>query len=213
MSSASAALMERPALGSADVSETMTPQSEDGLRAARRKLRLSFRSAMVVTTAAAIVLGGSSAMATAQPAYAMPAQISHAMPAHAAGTPSAPAPTEDQLGFASWTLGSDVEAEIERAMIEQAEQEGVPKDQMVGGPIAAAAIVAAAWCASGALGSVPTSVLDDATNGGTEVDYVRNAVIGCLVGNVGSWAWKVLPGPIKNKMIEAVIAFVIKYHR
>ncbi|MFD4633747.1 hypothetical protein ACFVYR_32035 [Streptomyces sp. NPDC058284] len=43
--------------------------------------------------------------------------------------------------------------------------------------------------------------------------YVRNAVIGCLGGEIGGWAWKVLPNWVKNKAVNMVIAFVIKYIR
>lgn len=43
--------------------------------------------------------------------------------------------------------------------------------------------------------------------------YVRNAVIGCLGGEIGGWAWKILPGWVKNKAVNMVIAFIIKYIR
>lgn len=77
--------------------------------------------------------------------------------------------------------------------------------------IPAVVIGAAAWCASGALGSVPTSILDDLANGGAGVPYVRNAIIGCIAGNFGGMAWRVLPGWIKQKAIAAVAAFMIRY--
>lgn len=87
-----------------------------------------------------------------------------------------------------------------------------------GSPFEATAVPAvviggAAWCASGALGSIPTSVLDDLANGGAGVPYARNAIIGCLAGNLGGLAWRVLPGWLKEKAIAAVAAFIIRYIR
>lgn len=61
-------------------------------------------------------------------------------------------------------------------------------------PIAGAAIAAAAWCARGALASVPTSVIDDVANGKKGTAYVRNAIIGCLGGEIGAVVWTFLPG-------------------
>lgn len=95
--------------------------------------------------------------------------------------------------------------EIERIMGEQSQTRAFP--------IAAVAIAAAAWCAKGALGSVATSALDDVANGGEPTDYVRNAIIGCIAGEVGGVVWKFLPGWVKKKAVELVAAFVIKYIR
>lgn len=75
--------------------------------------------------------------------------------------------------------------------------------------IPAAVIAAAAWCARGALASVPTSVLEDIANGAQPTDYVRNAVIGCLVGEVGGWVWRVTPQWAKRQAIGWVVWFVV----
>lgn len=103
-------------------------------------------------------------------------------------------------------MGPEALAEIERAMSRS------------GGfafPIAAAAIGAAARCAKGALAGIPTSVLSDIAAGkaSSKKTYVRNAVIGCLGGGIGGVVWKFLPGWGKNKAVNRVIAFIIKYIR
>lgn len=80
--------------------------------------------------------------------------------------------------------------------------------------IAGVAIAAVAWCVSGAFSSVPTSILADIANRGEGGgDYVRNAVYGCAVGNVGSWAWKVIPSSIKQKVLKAVVRFYLEHIR
>ena len=63
-------------------------------------------------------------------------------------------------------------------------------------PVTAVAIAAAAWCARGALASIPTSALTDIMNGrySGHRNYVAQAIIGCLVGEIGGWAWRVPPG-------------------
>ncbi|MEU8990850.1 hypothetical protein AB0C98_31340 [Streptomyces sp. NPDC048558] len=73
----------------------------------------------------------------------------------------------------------------------------------------------AAWCAKGVLASIPTSVLSDIAVGKAsgKKTYVRNAIIGGLGGEIGGWAWKVLPGRVENKAVNMVIAFIIKYVR
>ncbi|MEU6177787.1 hypothetical protein [Streptomyces coeruleorubidus] len=43
--------------------------------------------------------------------------------------------------------------------------------------------------------------------------YVRNAVIGCLRGEIGGVVWKFLPGWVENKAVNMVIAFIIKHIR
>ncbi|MEU4133031.1 hypothetical protein [Streptomyces wuyuanensis] len=43
--------------------------------------------------------------------------------------------------------------------------------------------------------------------------YARNAVIGCLGGEIGGVVRKFLPGWVKNKAITMMIAFIIKYVR
>ncbi len=166
-------------------------------------LSSALRSAVAVSTAAALVFAGSTAIA-------QPATTANLPTATQTTTEQAPAPSAEELDFLTEQLGP-AGGEIERAQHQAAAETG--EAQTAALPIAAAAIAAAAWCASGALGSVPTSVLDDLTNGGEGTDYARNAIIGCLAGNVGSWAWKVLPSWAKEKAVAAVAAFIIKYVR
>ena len=118
----------------------------------------------------------------------------------------APELTAEQRQFIEQEMGPEALAEIEKAMSQS------------GGfafPIAAAAIGAAAWCAKGTLASIPTSVLSDIAAGkaSSKKTYVRNAVIGCLGGEIGGVVWKFLPGWVKNKAVNMVIAFIIKYIR
>lgn len=82
-------------------------------------------------------------------------------------------------------------------------------------PIAAVAIAAAAWCARGAVASVPTSVLSDIAAGkmSSKGTYARNAIIGCLGGEIGGFVWKWLPGWVKNKAVALVASFIIRYIR
>lgn len=161
----------------------------------------AIRSAIALTTATALMFSGS-AVAGAQTAAA---------PTPGVTAQETPVLTAEQSSFLTTELGTAA-GEIERAQQAAADRVGGTV-QPAALPIAAAAVAAAAWCASGALGSVPTSVLDDLTNGGAGTDYARNAIIGCLAGNVGSWAWKVLPGWAKERAVAAVAAFIIKYIR
>ncbi|MFJ5996940.1 hypothetical protein [Streptomyces sp. NPDC092370] len=124
----------------------------------------------------------------------------------ASAATQSPELTAEQRQFIGQEMGPEALAEIEKAMSRS------------GGfafPIAAAAIGAAAWCAKGALASIPTSVLSDIAAGkaSSKKTYVRNAVIGCLGGEIGGVVWKFLPGWVKNKAINMVIAFIIKYIR
>ncbi|WP_372409545.1 hypothetical protein [Streptomyces luteireticuli] len=122
--------------------------------------------------------------------------------------------TAEQFDFISNGLGPEAEAEIEDAMRsgKSGKESGRVKRAF---PIAAAAIAAAAWCARGAVASVPTSVLSDVADGkfSGKGTYAKNAIIGCLGGEIGGWAWKVLPGWVKNKAVSLVAAFIIKYIR
>lgn len=126
-------------------------------------------------------------------------------------TEKAPELTPEQRQFIEKEMGAGALAEISRAMQEQ-NKDGV---QTRAFPIAAAAVAAAAWCARGALASVPTSALSDVADGkfSGKNTYIRNAIIGCLGGEIGGWAWKVLPGWVKNKAVAMVAAFIIKYIR
>ncbi|WP_233521577.1 hypothetical protein [Streptomyces triticagri] len=119
--------------------------------------------------------------------------------------------TAEQRQFIEQGMGKDAMAEIEQGMSENASGDV----QTRAFPIAAAAIAAASWCAKGALGSIPTSVLSDIAAGkaSSKKTYVRNAIIGCLGGEIGGVVWKFLPGWVKDKAVNMVIAFIIKYIR
>lgn len=172
----------------------------------RTTLSAAFRSTVAITAATALVFSGSTGASAQSPSPAEGSSV-----AASATSQETPAPTADQLDFLTEQLGPAT-GEIDQALKDSAAaEEGEIRPAAL--PIAAAAIAAAAWCASGALGSVPTSVLDDLTNGGDGTPYVRNAIIGCIAGNIGSWAWKVLPGWAKEKAVAAVAAFIIKYVR
>ncbi|GHH40472.1 hypothetical protein [Streptomyces candidus] len=122
-----------------------------------------------------------------------------------------PAITAEQRRFIEDGMGPEALAEIEKGM-SQNPSGGI---QTRAFPIAAVAIGAAAWCAKGALASIPTSVLSDIAAGkaSSKKTYVRNAIIGCIGGEIGGVVWKFLPGWVKNKAINMVIAFIIKYIR
>ncbi|MBX9361429.1 hypothetical protein [Streptomyces sp. WAC04114] len=124
----------------------------------------------------------------------------------ASATTQSPELTSEQRQFIEQEMGPEALAEIEKAM---------SRNGGFAFPIAAAAIGAAAWCAKGALASIPTSVLSDIAAGkaSSKKTYVRNAVIGCLGGEIGGVVWKFLPGWVKNKAINMTIAFIIKYIR
>lgn len=170
----------------------------------------TFRSAVALTAATALVFSGTT-IASAQPStQPSPTATGNSTPSPAFADQETPTPTADQLDFLTERLGPAT-GEINNALQASAAAEG--EIQPAALPIAGAAIAAAAWCASGALGSVPPSVITDIANGGEGVPYVQNAIIGCLVGNVGAWAWKVLPGWAKEKAVAAVAAFIINYIR
>lgn len=82
-------------------------------------------------------------------------------------------------------------------------------------PIAAVAIAAAAWCAKGALARIPTSALSDILAGraSSRSTYVRNAVIGCIGGEIGGVVWRFLPAWVKDQAVQMVISFIIRYLR
>ncbi|MFE4258101.1 hypothetical protein [Streptomyces sp. NPDC056883] len=122
--------------------------------------------------------------------------------------------TVEQIVFATSGLGTQAVAEAEGAMASGQPGAEVGPEQRAF-PIAAVAIAAAAWCARGAVASIPTSVLSDVADGkfSGQGTYVKNAIIGCLGGEIGGLAWKVLPGWVKNKAVSMVAAFIIKYIR
>ncbi|MGW7413045.1 hypothetical protein [Streptomyces sp. NPDC054863] len=109
-------------------------------------------------------------------------------------------------------MGPEALAEISGAM-SRAGDDGEIRPRAF--PIAAVAIGAAAWCAKGAVASIPTSVLSDVADGkfSGKGTYVKNAIIGCLGGEIGGVVWKFLPGWVKNKAVSMVAAFIIKYIR
>ncbi|WP_432005163.1 hypothetical protein [Streptomyces parvus] len=119
--------------------------------------------------------------------------------------------TAEQRQFIEDGMGPEAMAELEKAMSQGSSGSVQPRAF----PIAAAAIAAAAWCAKGALGSIPTSVLSDIAAGkaSSKKTYVRNAIIGCIGGEIGGVVWKFLPGWVKDKAVNMVIAFIIKYIR
>ncbi|MBM7058940.1 hypothetical protein [Streptomyces durocortorensis] len=128
-----------------------------------------------------------------------------------AAAEEAPPLTAEQREFIEDGMGPEAMAELEKAMSQGSSGSVQPRAF----PIAAAAIAAAAWCAKGALGSIPTSVLSDIAAGKSsgKKTYVRNAIIGCIGGEIGGVVWKFLPGWVKDKAVNMVIAFIIKYIR
>ncbi|MEU2911624.1 hypothetical protein ACFYM3_12990 [Streptomyces massasporeus] len=160
-----------------------------------------------VPLAAIAAVTSAALLATAAPsATAADDSRATARVASASSAPQTPELTTEQRQFIEQEMGPEALAEIEKAMSRK------------GGfafPIAAAAIGAAAWCAKGALASIPTSVLSDIAAGkaSSKKTYVRNAVIGCLGGEIGGVVWKFLPGWVKNKAVNMTIAFIIKYIR
>ena len=72
-------------------------------------------------------------------------------------------------------------------------------------PVIAAAAVA--WCASGALGSVPATAISNFLAGTNTAwtNYIYGVVAGCAAGNIGSLAWKLLPQFLKNQAINAAV--------
>lgn len=62
------------------------------------------------------------------------------------------------------------------------------------------------------LGWLPGGYRDGGTVASSKT-YARNAVIGCLGGEIGGVVRKFLPGWVKNKAITMTIAFIIKYVR
>jgi len=121
--------------------------------------------------------------------------------------------TDEQRAFIEFTMGDRAISAMEAKMISTR----VSKDAVTGQafPIAAVAIAAAAWCARGALASVPTTALSDILNGRWSPwrTYVTNAIIGCLIGEVGSVVWRFLPGWVRNQAVNMVISFIIRYIR
>ncbi|MEO3976582.1 hypothetical protein [Streptomyces sp. CAU 1734] len=165
--------------------------------------RISLAGVAAVTSAALLATAAPAAMAdeTAREMNSVPgaAEFRHV--------------TAEQRDFIEKGMGPRALAEMSGAMSGQSAGDGRVQPRAF--PIAAVAIGAAAWCAKGALASIPTSVLSDIAAGKSsgKKTYVRNAVIGCIGGEIGGWAWKILPGWVKDKAVNMVIAFIIKYIR
>ncbi|WP_282938098.1 hypothetical protein [Corynebacterium auriscanis] len=117
-------------------------------------------------------------------------------------TPTGPAPTQKQIDEIHEFLGPEAVKEFNQAQVE------ANNGERVAPIIAGVAISAVAWCASGALSSVPSSVLMDIVNRGEGGgDYIKNAVYGCGGGIVGKIAWKIIPNSVKQKIYTAVVKF------
>ncbi|MFE0175967.1 hypothetical protein ACFWZ2_26955 [Streptomyces sp. NPDC059002] len=166
-----------------------------------------FRRASLVGVAA---LTAGALFAGAAPALAAHAAETRA--ASASATEEIPELTAEQRQFIEDGMGPEAMAELNRAM-SQGGDDGEIRPRAF--PIAAVAIGAAAWCAKGAVASIPTSVLSDVADGkfSGKGTYVKNAIIGCLGGEIGGVVWKFLPGWVKNKAVSMVAAFIIKYIR
>ncbi|MCF3121018.1 MULTISPECIES: hypothetical protein [Streptomyces] len=165
-------------------------------------------------TRRASLVGVAALTAGALFAGASPALASHAAETRAASasaTQEMPELTAEQLRFIEDGMGPEAMAELNKAMSGGGDGEIRPRAF----PIAAVAIGAAAWCAKGAVASIPTSVLSDVADGkfSGKGTYVKNAIIGCLGGEIGGVVWKFLPGWVKNKAVAMVAAFIIKYIR
>ncbi|WP_241844752.1 hypothetical protein [Streptomyces silvensis] len=169
----------------------------------------AFRRASLVGVAA---LTASALFAGAAPALAAHAAESRAAKSVASAAEEMPELTAEQRRFIEDGMGPEAMAELTRAMNE-AGADGEIRPRAF--PIAAVAIGAAAWCAKGAVASIPTSVLSDVADGkfSGKGTYVKNAIIGCLGGEIGGVVWKFLPNWVKNKAVAMVAAFIIKYIR
>ncbi|MET8726805.1 hypothetical protein ABZV81_06375 [Streptomyces parvus] len=153
----------------------------------------------------------SGALLAAVAPTAMAADRTQERAAAVAAAEEVPPLTAEQRQFIEDGMGPEAMAELEKAMSQGSSGSVQPRAF----PIAAAAIAAAAWCAKGALGSIPTSVLSDIAAGkaSSKKTYVRSAIIGCIGGEIGGVVWKFLPGWVKDKAVNMVIAFIIKYIR
>lgn len=117
--------------------------------------------------------------------------------------------TQEQVEEIHSYLGEDAVVALEDAM-RAGQSRGASEVAPAALPavIAGVAIAAVAWCASGALASVPTSALTDMINRGEGGgDYVQNAIVGCIAGNIGSLAWKLLPQRLKQSVYSSVVNF------
>jgi hypothetical protein len=168
-------------------------------------MRLVLRSTLAAATTAAMIFGGT-AVAAASTGSLGSASIDSYVSAE-----QMPPLTKEQVSFIEESLGQAGPNRAQPLNMPMNLNTGSFQPQDAAVPVVV--IGAAAWCASGALSSIPTSILDDISNGGAGVPYARNAIIGCITGNLGGFAWRVLPGWAKDKAIAAVAAFIIRYIR
>jgi hypothetical protein len=86
---------------------------------------------------------------------------------------------------------------------------------IVADPVWAVIIAVAAICAGSALTSVSSQALVDIYHGNasSKQSYVENALASCLVGPMGSWVWKFLPGATKSWLVRQVLYIVIYFIR
>ncbi|WP_280391781.1 hypothetical protein [Nocardia brasiliensis] len=167
-------------------------------------IRRSVTAGILVLATTITITGGSAAVATAAPAD----QVVHSR-LRAADRFEMPTrrlePSAAARQYAEERLGPDGIADIRQAYT-SADAELRRKAAL---PVAGLLLAAAAWCARGALGSVATSVLDDISNGGQGTNYARNAIIGCLVGELGGVVWKFIKN--KDRLIAVVAAVLIRF--
>ena len=162
----------------------------------------------------AVTIAGATAaalLATAGTAHAATnaAPVNTVPEAAASSEEAAPELTAEQTEFINDHLGPELVAEMEQVLAQ-----GNGEDpQVMALPVAAFVIGAAAWCARGAVASIPTSVLADVAKQkfSGKGEYAKNAIVGCLAGELGGVVWRFMPK--KNAIVAAVAAFIIKYIR
>lgn len=110
-----------------------------------------------------------------------------------------PAPTEQQIEEIHEYLGPEAVEELQKTQ---------GSDGLRAAPIAGVVIAAAAWCAAGALSSLPDSAIQDVINRGEGGgNYVQNAIIGCITGQIGKAAWRLIPMSVKQRVYSAIVRF------
>lgn len=160
------------------------------------------------TRAAAFCLALSLPTTLMAVAQAAPLSKSAFMESQTEYTTTGPAPTQGQIEEIHDYLGSEAIKEFNRAQVDANNGErALPV-------IAGVAISAVAWCASGALSSIPTSILVDLVNRGEGGgDYVKNAIFGCAGGTIGKGAWNLVPKSVKQKIMNATVKFYLEHIR
>ncbi|WP_052281030.1 hypothetical protein [Nocardia vulneris] len=166
-------------------------------------IRRSVTAGILVLATTITITGGSAAVATAAPT----GQVVHSrLQADRFEIPTRRLePSAAARQYAEERLGPDGIADIRQAHTSA----NAELRRNAALPAAGLLLAAAAWCARGALGSVATSVLDDISNGGQGTNYARNAIIGCLVGELGGVVWKFIKN--KDRLIAVVAAVLIRF--